>query len=187
MLKVTRALTSIMFDFQKDKPTNTAYVSFGILEPNDGAALQVTCAGPKDAKLEFHGATLGARSPTSSVVTDYSHNFCFSPLEEVVSRNKLFLSVLFLWFVLGVVVMFTPFIRNFIYRNLFRSKETDQQIESSAMRILIPMIIFLSFLGLSLIRTPEVTTEVPSVLIVKDLSSLPDSYQAWDGGRRISF
>jgi hypothetical protein len=64
-LKVSHDHTFITFDVQEDK-RNRANVNFQILESNDGAALQITYAGPNDAKLEFNGATIGAESPTVS-------------------------------------------------------------------------------------------------------------------------
>ncbi len=170
VLRVNRKLTTITFE--KDHQ-NTATVNFRLLEPNDGAALQITYAGPKDAKLEFHGATIGAPSPTINVVTDYYKKISdgLSPLEKVVSKNEYLVSFLFSGLVLSVIfTIFNQFVRNFVYRRLFMSQKTDQDIEDSARRLLCPAMLILIPIGLSLIGTipPQVTGAIPSALIVKD-------------------
>lgn len=93
-LKVSRELTFISLDVQKDQQ-NTAELDFDILESNDGAALQITYAGPVNAELEFHGATKGARSPTIKVVNGFSKRI-LTPIEEKLARIKDIVSVLFL-------------------------------------------------------------------------------------------
>lgn len=78
-----------------------------------------------------------------------------------------------------MLLVFVPFVRNFIYRKLFRSNKTNGEIEGSAMRLLIPIIIVLILLGFSfIVTTPPKVTEItgaipqgaiPPALIVKEL------------------
>jgi hypothetical protein len=171
-LKVSRDLTFITCDPDEYK-RNTANVNFDVLESNDGAALQITYAGPSDAKLEFHGATVGAPSPTPIEITDYSQKIfnSLSSLEKVVSKNKYVVSFSYLGLVLILSSpIIIPYVRNFIYRRLFRSKKTDREIEDSAMRALLPAIVVLLVVGseLILIIPREITEAIPSALIVKD-------------------
>jgi hypothetical protein len=63
ILQVSRDLADIAFSPQVGG-LDKAAVTFGILEPDDGAALQVTYAGPRDAELNFSGVTIGASHPT---------------------------------------------------------------------------------------------------------------------------
>jgi hypothetical protein len=68
ILKVSRDVTGITFAAQKGTPAS-ALLGFNIVERNDGAALQITYAGPKDAKLEFYGITVGAPTPSVTFAT----------------------------------------------------------------------------------------------------------------------
>lgn len=101
-------------------------------------------------------------------VPNYSEKIFNSllPLAKRVRRIKF----LFLGLVLILSSpIFIPFVRNVIYRRLFRSRKTDREIADSAMRTLLPAIVVLIVvdLGLLLIIPPEVTG-VPLELIVKD-------------------
>jgi hypothetical protein len=170
ILKVNRDITSITVE--KDKQ-NAVKVNFRLLESNDGAALQLVYAGPKDAKLEFHGATIGAPSPTINTPTDFYQKIfnSLSPLQKVVRTHKDFVSFLFFGLVLSVLAAIViPFLRNFIYQRVFKSTKSHDEIEASAVRLLIPAVVVLTTLGLALFSmVQEVTGAIPSALIVKDL------------------
>jgi hypothetical protein len=153
VLKVSRDITFITLDAQEDK-RNKAIVNFDILESNDGAALQIAYAGPNDAKLEFDGVTIGAPSPTVIVMTDYSQ-YSQKISDSLLLFGKMVRRIKFLFLWLGVILsspIFIPFVRNVIYRSLFRSKKTDREIEVSTMRVLLPAIIVLFFNGVVLIQ-----------------------------------
>lgn len=171
-LKISRDLTFITFDARDDK-RNTADVNFELLEPNDGAALQITYAGPRDAKLEFHGATIGAPQPSIKEVPDYSQQIVkgISPYTDSLSRYKnVIVYVSYGGLLIILLAATVPRARNFMYRTIFRSNKTDGEIEVSARRLFNYGVIGYALLFNILVYAlpSEISGEIPSALITKN-------------------
>jgi hypothetical protein len=63
ILKVSRAVTKFAKGEISDTARNSLPVSFGILERNDGAVLQIIYSGDPDTTLSLRGIIVGAGSP----------------------------------------------------------------------------------------------------------------------------
>lgn len=160
ILKASRELTGISVDVQEAK-RNTANVKFELLETYDGASLQITYAGPRDAELEFNGATIGSSQPSIKKIEGMSFHEerRSSPLLKLLSMvlTDLAISV--------AIVCYTPFIRRLAFSDILKSgKVTDFEIKAYTTWFII--LLFLLLVVLTTYMTPEITGEIPSALII---------------------
>jgi len=170
ILQVSRTLTGVAFSPQGGAP-NSAAVTFDLLEPDDGAALQIIYAGPRDAELKFSGVTIGAAQPTilSPNVPYQKIVRQLSPWLGMIARFAGVLAYVFIFFAFAVqMIAMTPPAGRFVYRRIFRSQQTDDEIEESARRIL-PYAMGVMMVGVAylvLVPANPLQGQVPAALIL---------------------
>jgi len=137
ILQVSRTLTGITFS-PLAGVLNKAAVAFEILESDDGAALQVTYAGPRDAELNFSGVTIGASQPTTKAPNGPYQTIArqLSPWLGTIDGLVRGLAAVSAFLVLALQIMaLFPAAGRFVYRRIFRSKRTDDEIRSSLAKL----------------------------------------------------
>jgi hypothetical protein len=67
ILKVSRAVTRFAKGDVSDTAKNELPISFGILERNDGAVLQIIYTGKPEARVSVSGVVMGAGQPRESI------------------------------------------------------------------------------------------------------------------------